>query len=257
MDNNGSEQTANSYPQSFDIKRRTPGARAKLIIGRIAIVVSFLLIAVFVAIVSSGAAGEGVAFIPLGIAAPVIITGIVLCASSNNSMNGTMTFLKDKAIYQCGDERFEILPDKITAAHRSYEKVLIVFSGIKLRIVSEQAPEIMHCLDIMVNPSDRSEAEEAPDEGEEAAGIEVPAESEDADAEAAAESERSDELEKFAVRGETAEPEKPVDAADRDEPTITERAALIDPNILREYKKLVDEGVLTQEQFDEIVRKNT
>lgn len=209
MDNNGSEQTANSYPQSFDIKRRTPGARAKLIIGRIAIVVSFLLIAVFVAIVSSGAAGEGVAFIPLGIAAPVIITGIVLCASSNNSMNGTMTFLKDKAIYQCGDERFEILPDKITAAHRSYEKVLIVFSGIKLRIVSEQAPEIMHCLDIMVNPSDRSEAEEAPD------------------------------------------------AADRDEPTSTERAALIDPNILREYKKLVDEGVLTQEQFDEIVRKNT
>ena len=209
MDNNGSEQTVNSYPQSFDIKRRTPGARAKLIIGRIAIVVSFLLIAVFVAIVSSGAAGEGVAFIPLGIAAPVIITGIVLCASSNNSMNGTMTFLKDKAIYQCGDERFEILPDKITAAHRSYEKVLIVFSGIKLRIVSEQAPEIMHCLDIMVNPSDRSEAEEAPD------------------------------------------------AADRDEPTSTERAALIDPNILREYKKLVDEGVLTQEQFDEIVRKNT
>ena len=209
MDNNGSEKTANSYPQSFDIKRRTPGARAKLIIGRIAIVVSFLLIAVFVAIVSSGAAGEGVAFIPLGIAAPVIITGIVLCASSNNSMNGTMTFLKDKAIYQCGDERFEILPDKITAAHRSYEKVLIVFSGIKLRIVSEQAPEIMHCLDIMVNPSDRSEAEEAPD------------------------------------------------AADRDEPTSTERAALIDPNILREYKKLVDEGVLTQEQFDEIVRKNT
>ena len=209
MDNNGSEQTVNSYPQSFDIKRRTPGARAKLIIGRIAIVVSFLLIAVFVAIVSSGAAGEGVAFIPLGIAAPVIITGIVLCASSNNSMNGTMTFLKDKAIYQCGDERFEILPDKITAAHRSYEKVLIVFSGIKLRIVSEQAPEIMHCLDIMVNPSDRSEAEEAPD------------------------------------------------AADRDEPTSTERAALIDPNILREYKKLVDEGVLSQEQFDEIVRKNT
>ena len=209
MDNNGSEQTANSYPQSFDIKRRTQGARAKLIIGRIAIVVSFLLIAVFVAIVSSGAAGEGVAFIPLGIAAPVIITGIVLCASSNNSMNGTMTFLKDKAIYQCGDERFEILPDKITAAHRSYEKVLIVFSGIKLRIVSEQAPEIMHCLDIMVNPSDRSEAEEAPD------------------------------------------------AADRDEPTSTERAALIDPNILREYKKLVDEGVLSQEQFDEIVRKNT
>lgn len=209
MDNNGSEQTANSYPQSFDIKRRTPGARAKLIIGRIAIVVSFLLIAVFVAIVSSGAAGEGVAFIPLGIAAPVIITGIVLCASSNNSMNGTMTFLKDKAIYQCGDERFEILPDKITAAHRSYEKVLIVFSGIKLRIVSEQAPEIMHCLDIMVNPSDGSEAEEAPD------------------------------------------------AADRDEPTSTERAALIDPNILREYKKLVDEGVLSQEQFDEIVRKNT
>lgn len=209
MDNNGSEQTANSYPQSFDIKRRTPGARAKLIIGRIAIVVSFLLIAVFVAIVSSGAAGEGVAFIPLGIAAPVIVVGIVLCASSNNSMNGTMTFLKDKAIYQCGDERFEILPDKITAAHRSYEKVLIVFSGIKLRIVSEQAPEIMHCLDIMVNPSDRSEAEEAPD------------------------------------------------AADRDEPTSTERAALIDPNILREYKKLVDEGVLSQEQFDEIVRKNT
>lgn len=209
MDNNGSEQTVNSYPQSFDIKRRTPGARAKLIIGRIAIVVSFLLIAVFVAIVSSGAAGEGVAFIPLGIAAPVIVVGIVLCASSNNSMNGTMTFLKDKAIYQCGDERFEILPDKITAAHRSYEKVLIVFSGIKLRIVSEQAPEIMHCLDIMVNPSDRSEAEEAPD------------------------------------------------AADRDEPTSTERAALIDPNILREYKKLVDEGVLTQEQFDEIVRKNT
>lgn len=209
MDNNGSEQTANSYPQSFDIKRRTPGARAKLIIGRIAIVVSFLLIAVFVAIVSSGAAGEGVAFIPLGIAAPVIVVGIVLCASSNNSMNGTMTFLKDKAIYQCGDERFEIFPDKITAAHRSYEKVLIVFSGIKLRIVSEQAPEIMHCLDIMVNPSDRSEAEEAPD------------------------------------------------AADRDEPTSTERAALIDPNILREYKKLVDEGVLTQEQFDEIVRKNT
>lgn len=209
MDNNGSEQTANSYPQSFDIKRRTPGARAKLIIGRIAIVVSFLLIAVFVAIVSSGAAGEGVAFIPLGIAAPVIIVGIVLCASSNNSMNGTMTFLKDKAIYQCGDERFEIIPDKITAAHRSYEKVLIVFSGIKLRIVSEQAPEIMHCLDVMVNPSDRSEAEEAPD------------------------------------------------AADRDEPTSTERAALIDPNILREYKKLVDEGVLSQEQFDEIVRKNT
>ena len=209
MDNNGSEQTVNSYPQSFDIKRRTPGARAKLIIGRIAIVVSFLLIAVFVAIVSSGAAGEGVAFIPLGIAAPVIVVGIVLCASSNNSMNGTMTFLKDKAIYQCGDERFEILPDKITAAHRSYEKVLIVFSGIKLRIVSEQAPEIMHCLDIMVNPSDRSEAEEAPD------------------------------------------------AADRDEPTSTERAALIDPNILREYKKLVDEGVLSQEQFDEIVRKNT
>lgn len=228
MDNNGSEQTANSYPQSFDIKRRTPGARAKLIIGRIAIVVSFLLIAVFVAIVSSGAAGEGVAFIPLGIAAPVIITGIVLCASSNNSMNGTMTFLKDKAIYQCGDERFEIIPDKITAAHRSYEKVLIVFSGIKLRIVSEQAPEIMRCLDIMVNPSDRSEAEEAPDEGEEAAEIGEPAESEDA-----------------------------AESGGSNDPSDAKLAALIDPNILREYKKLVDEGVLTQEQFDEIVRKNT
>ena len=214
---NDSKLTANSYPQTFEIKRRTPGARAKLIIGRVAIVVSFLLIVVFVVLASSGAADEGAAFIPLGIAAPIIIVGIVLCVSSNNSMDGTMTFYKGKAIYTCGNEHFEILPDKITAAHRSFEKVMIVFSGIKLKVVSEQAPEIMKCLDVLVNSSERTEAE--------------------------------------------SEPEEPAEVSEQEEvtkkPAETSGSNLIDPNILREYKKLVDEGVITQEQFNEILRKNT
>lgn len=37
----------------------------------------------------------------------------------------------------------------------------------------------------------------------------------------------------------------------------TQPVNILDPFTIREYKKLVDDGVISQEQFEEIVRKNT
>ena len=37
----------------------------------------------------------------------------------------------------------------------------------------------------------------------------------------------------------------------------TQPVNILDPVTIREYKKLVDDGVISQEQFEEIVRKNT
>ena len=51
-------------------------------------------------------------------------------------------------------------------------------------------------------------------------------------------------------------PNVPNDAGKQGE-IETQPVNILDPVTIREYKKLVDDGVISQEQFEEIVRKNT
>ena len=135
---------------------------------------------------------------------------------SGVSQNGVLSFYDDRIVSSCGYEKFEMMPGQVSAAMQSGNVVKIVFSGRTLTLVSFQAAEIVSNVNAFI--AAYSGAVTGP-----AAPAAAP----------------------------VAAPVAPVAAA----PAAPAAPVVDKAEEIRKYKQLVDDGVISQEQFDAIIKK--
>ena len=218
---NESEQTAVD-PNSFEVTRILRGSKAKSIVGFFLFINGLANVIFLVTMACTAGADAGLVVLFVTISSLSFIVGAAL--QVKKSEEGTLTFYPDKMVFSGTINKLELYASEISVAQKKADVLKIVAARTTLVITAVRAEDIALKIREMLHTADGDDS---------VAATEQPSDTED-------------------VQPVEAAPEKPA------EPSITDVSASTPAEkaeALREYKKLVDEGVLTKEQFDEIVKK--
>ena len=218
---NATEQSVNDS-SVFEVTRRIRGSKAKSIVGFILFVFGLAFVLGLISFACSGGTDSGliVCFIILTVLSFVI--GAVL--QTKKSEEGTLTFYPDKIVFSGNKTKLELYVSEISVAQKKADVLKIVAANTTLVVIADQADEIALKIRELLHTADGDDS------------VSVTEQTSEVDTEQPQGNEEE----------ESSVPSPKADAAS----TPAEKA-----EALREYKKLVDEGVLTKEQFDEIVKK--
>lgn len=225
MENNNANTVA---PRAvFRTQRRTPSARGKSWAGTILFILIIPVTVIFSVLFYNNLNSFG-GFIVVIVPCAMLAMAIVCWARSGIEQNGTLSFYDDRIVHICRQERFDMLPGQITSASYGGNVVKIVFSGKTLTLVSSQAAEIVQNVNAFISAY--------PFAGTNYGAPVAPA-----------------------PMVPVATPMTPV-AAPVAAPVAPAPAAPAAPVVdkaeeIRKYKQLVDDGVISQEQFDAIIQR--
>lgn len=219
MENSNVPEQNDKDSSVFEVTRRIRGSKAKSIVGFVLFIFGLAFLIGLISLACSGSADSGLIVCFIILTTLSFIIGAVL--QTRKSEEGTLTFYPDKIVFSGNKTKMELYASEIRVAQKKADVLKIVAANTTLVVIADQAEAIALKIRELLHTADGDDGVTATEQTPEIDN-EQPQEN--------AEEESSTEADTASTPAEKAD-------------------------ALREYKKLVDEGVLTQEQFEEIVKK--
>ena len=219
MENSNVPEQNDKDSSVFEVNRRIRGSKAKSIVGFVLFIFGLAFLIGLISLACSGSADSGLIVCFIILTTLSFIIGAVL--QTRKSEEGTLTFYPDKIVFSGNKTKMELYASEIRVAQKKADVLKIVAANTTLVVIADQAEAIALKIRELLHTADGDDGVTATEQTPEIDN-EQPQEN--------AEEESSTEADTASTPAEKAD-------------------------ALREYKKLVDEGVLTQEQFEEIVKK--
>ena len=219
MENSNVPEQNDKDSSVFEVTRRIRGSKAKSIVGFVLFIFGLAFLIGLISLACSGSADSGLIVCFIILTTLSFIIGAVL--QTRKSEEGTLTFYPDKIVFSGNKTKMELYASEIRVAQKKADVLKIVAANKTLVVIADQAEAIALKIRELLHTADGDDGVTATEQTPEIDN-EQPQEN--------AEEESSTEADTASTPAEKAD-------------------------ALREYKKLVDEGVLTQEQFEEIVKK--